>query len=398
MSIPDSAANSNGCCNVPSSLSLSNGWPVSWVKDDPDAVGTSPEAVYEAAYRYVEGGLSVIPIDTDEPSKSPCPKRVRSWKIYQLRLPRPDELRSWYECGGAFGLAAVAGSVSGGCKGHGLSIIDFDSFELAVPWIDEVGRLAPCLIERLVMVQSPRPGLHVYYRAPGMGECQKLACAPALDANGGVILENGKPRKTTLIELKAEGGYCLCPPSPRRCHPRNKLYQLVEGSPPLTQVPFITADEQQVLLEQARKFNRWTEPEPRLIKPVAKNLRADGNRPGDDFERKATWADILTQHGWVLVGRRGEIEYWRRPGKIDGISATVNYGDRGWFHVFSSNADPFEDGRSYSKFTAFALLNCDGDFNKAARTLQEEGYGPRALPAGKRPVCGGVQTINLCGK
>lgn len=369
---------------------LDNGWPVAWVEDDPDAASTSPEVVYEAAINYVDAGLSVIPIDTDEPSKSPCPKRVRTWKIYQIRLPRAEELRSWYECGGAFGLAVVAGSVSGGCKGYGLSIIDFDSFKLAAPWIDEVGKQAPGLIERLVMVQSPRPGLHVYYRAPGFDECQKLACAPAVDANGAVIHENGKPKKTTLIELKAEGGYCLVPPSPRRCHPRHKLYQLVEGSPPLTQVPFITADEQRVLLEQARKFNRWTEAEPKTFRPVAKNTQSDGNRPGDDFERRANWADILGPHGWVLVRRRGETEDWRRPGKLDGISATVNYADRGWFHVFSTNAEPFEDGRSYSKFTAYALLNHDGDFNKAAQALQDKGFGPKQLAAGKRNGSGTI--------
>src|ERR1700722_9409730 len=98
-----SIANSTNTHNVGNSDStqfLANGWPTSWITKDPDAAATSPEAVYQAALKYVDAGLSVIPIDADEPTKSPDPRRIRSWKIYQLRLPRQDELRGWYECGG----------------------------------------------------------------------------------------------------------------------------------------------------------------------------------------------------------------------------------------------------------------------------------------------------------
>src|SRR4051794_14347482 len=91
---------------------LENGWPAAWIAEDPDAAATSPEAVYEAACRFVAAGLSCIPIDTDEASKAPDTKRVCRWKIYQLRLPRADELRAWYERGGSFGLAVLGGVVS----------------------------------------------------------------------------------------------------------------------------------------------------------------------------------------------------------------------------------------------------------------------------------------------
>src|SRR5262249_55664823 len=132
--------------------------------------------------------------------------------------------------------------VSGGLKNHSLEILDFDTIELAAPWFEQVEQRAPGLTSRLVMVRSPRPGLHIYFRSPARAECQKLACAPAVDERGQVLRdEHGRPKKITLIEAKGYGGYCLVPPSPRRCHPRNRLYQLVEGSPDLTQVPTITA-------------------------------------------------------------------------------------------------------------------------------------------------------------
>ena len=104
---------------------LANGWPAAWIAEDPDAAATSPEAVYQAARRYLAAGLSCIPIDTDEASKSPDPRRLRAWKIYQLRLPREEELRGWYERGGAFGLAVLGGPVSGGQNNHSLEILDF---------------------------------------------------------------------------------------------------------------------------------------------------------------------------------------------------------------------------------------------------------------------------------
>ncbi len=385
MSLPNLDAVPNGIQSDTTQF-LTNGWPAAWIADDPDAGATSPKAVFEAAVKYVDAGLSVIPIDAQEPSKSPDPRRIRSWQTYQVRLPRPDELRAWYERGGPFGLAVIGGGVSGRDRGHGLEIIDIDTLELAAPWLEKVEEQVPGLTQRLVMVQSPRPGRHVYYRCRQFGGSQKLACAPAA---------GDRPTKNTLIELKAEGGYCLVCPSPRRCHPRNGLYRLFDGSPDLTQVPVITPEQRAVLLEAARSFNRWTVHEPKQSHPPTRTVRPDGKRPGDDFERRASWADILVPHGWVLVRRRGEIEDWRRPGKDDGISATSDYAGSGLLYVFSTNGFPFEEGRGYSKFSAFAALNHNGDYGKAAQALKEKGFGPPQMASGNRHVTGGVRIVTL---
>src|SRR5262249_42068642 len=100
------AADSNGCPCESAPL-LANGWPAAWVAEDPDAEATSPKAVYEAAQTYVASGLSVIPITAEEADKSPDSRRIASWKIYQLRPPRAEELRAWYDLGGLFGIAVV---------------------------------------------------------------------------------------------------------------------------------------------------------------------------------------------------------------------------------------------------------------------------------------------------
>jgi hypothetical protein len=91
--------------------------------------------------------------------------------------------------------------------------------------------------------------------------------------------------------------------------------------------------------------------------------------------RRADWQAILLPHGWVPICRRGDMVYWRRPGKREGLSATTNFAKSGRFHVFTSNAPPFEADTSYAPFSAYALLEHGGAFKAAAQALRQEGYG-----------------------
>jgi hypothetical protein len=69
------------------------------------------------------------------------------------------------------------------------------------------------------------------------------------------------------------------------------------------------------------------------------------------------------------------VEYWTRPGKRAGVSATVNFSGKDNLYIFSTNASPFEPEKSYSKFGAYALLKHANDFTAAARALAAAGYG-----------------------
>ncbi len=108
-----------------------------------------------------------------------------------------------------------------------------------------------------------------------------------------------------------------------------------------------------------------------------------GDRPGDEFNQDADWGDLLGRHGWTFVFADATgTEYWRRPGKSIGVSATVNYGGAGRFYVFSENAHPLESNRSYSKFEFLAAVEFGGDFSAASRWLSKPGLwaaGPTAL-------------------
>ena len=337
---------------------------------------------------YVTAGLSVIPILHDGtkapashllPFYSPDPDMPerRSWIPFQHRLPTTDELEVWYYRGALpFGVGVVCGRVSGG-----LEVIDVDATELIQSWLDQVRDAAPGLLDRLVLVQTPRPGLHAFYRCPTVGPSQKLASGMVADEGGAVLIK-------ALIETKGEGGYATTFPSPPDCHKLKKMYEYMTPRT-LLEVATIEEGEREVLLTISKSFNRIP------VRPPASRPNSDsetsshpkGNRPGDIFNARANWEELLEQHGWVFVGDGSDgITNWRRPGKSSGTSASLNYASRHRLYVFSSNAAPLEQGKSYSQFEFVAAMNHAGDFAAAAAALSAAGYCQPSLPYGARTV------------
>lgn len=339
----------------------------------------TPLEVYRAALAYRNAGLSLIPIEA-EPTKRPAFRLLpqidsangerprKTWKVFQTRLPTVEELHSWFQQSSGvtvYGMAVLGGKVSGN-----LEILDVDTFDLVEPLRSEIERRCPGLFERLVKVKSPRPGLHLYYRCQTIGGNQKLARIPDPTSD--------KTKTKTVIEIKGEGGYCLAPPSPRWCHRSERCY-LYYGDVDLTEVPTITVQERAALHDAARAFDQWKslrpKPRPRL-RTTPRPYRHGEIRAGDDFNARADWASILMPHGWTFAGDDGgEVDRWRRPGKDESCSATTNIGGSDLLYVFSSNADPFEQNTSYTKFHAYAVLEHDGNFHDAAIALRRLGYG-----------------------
>jgi hypothetical protein len=232
----------------------------------------------------VESGLSLLPIRADG-TKMPAVELLprvwsedeqryrRPWSPYKFHPPTLLELTEWFadpSDHSEFGLAILAGKVSGGVE-----IIDCDNWEVAQHWMKLVKKLSPTLLGKLVLVRSPRPGLHAYYRCAEFGGNQKLARVPDPEK------ENKKPK--TIIEIKGEGGYCLAPPSPAACHKTGRCYTFLDDKD-FTQIQSISPLEREILLSCARKLNCWTEPKRPEFSPRRRNAK-DGHflRPGDDF-------------------------------------------------------------------------------------------------------------------
>jgi hypothetical protein len=150
----------------------------------------------------------------------------------------------------------------------------------------------------------------------------------------------------------------------------------------LLAIPTLDATEREVLLSTARQFNlcrvettAGTQPQ---TPPGPPSVRR-GDRPGDHFNARMTWAALLQKHGWRIERIDGVTTYWSRPGKERGVSASTNYGDCDLLYVFSTNAAPFDHERAYDKFGAYALLEHGGDFSAASRALALAGYGALSL-------------------
>jgi putative DNA primase/helicase len=323
------------------------------------------------------GGISIIPVRADG-SKAPA---LPSWDLYKNRLPTEAEITSWFSRGGV-GLAVVCGHVSGN-----LGVLDVEFLDVFRDFSELVEAQAPGLVPSLPLVATPGKdaagGRHLYFRSRSPLKTGKLARLTEEEA----LRRTGDRKRQTAIELKAEGGYVLAPGCPAACHESGRLYRHVGGPFP-AEVPTLPDEDVQLLLSCARALNRLVAAPARPATPRGAGA-AGSSRPGDDFNRRASWPAVLGPHGWALVRVRQGVSYWRRPGKEKGVSATTGYctseqsGDL--LCVFSSNAAPLEipDGRDhccFSKFAAYALLYHKGNFPEATRELARQGYGGPPRP------------------
>lgn len=341
--------------------------------------------MYDVARSYLASGLSIIPIDPN-PTKKPAynllpitgewpggrPKR--GWKPFTRRRATEEELQRWFNTWGCCcGIGVVCGAISGGVE-----TIDIDSMEYADPWLSQVRLRTPHLIDKFVMVQTPRPGLHVYYRCSTVGRSQKLAEKLEIDQLTTAATEK------TLIETRGERGYAVIPPTPGHCHPTGRIYQYCSDRT-LMNVQEISVEERSLLFEICRSFDEMPRRQSTTVVRAVPRRPPDLRRPDDAFNARAEWPELLENHGWSFSHRDPDgKEHWTRPGKSEGTSATLHYEGNDLLHVFSSNVTPLEHGRSYTKFHFLAVMEFEGDFNRAKQSLMASGYGQRPGVAERR--------------
>jgi hypothetical protein len=153
----------------------------------------------------------------------------------------------------------------------------------------------------------------------------------------------------------------------------------------------ITAAEREALHSLFRTLDQTTArpvtAEPTVFARRPELQKPDGGiSPGDDYEARTDWTDILTPHGWRHVSTDGTgTRHWTRPGKSEGNSATTgNDASRDRLFVFSTSTE-FEAQVPYTKFGAYALLNHGGNHSAAAATLRAAGYGTACTKPAHHP-------------
>jgi P4 family phage/plasmid primase-like protien len=317
-------------------------------------MSTTRDEVHILAQSYVAAGLSVIPIRADG-TKAPA---LGIWTPYQEAAATSRQLYEWFATQGVRGIAVIGGAVSGN-----LEILDFDHPEAYPKWIEACAdHNLREVAERLLLVETPKDGRHLYYR-----------CAEGVEGNR--TLARMRDR-TKYIETRGEGGYALLPGSPLACHPNHLPYKLLRGD--FQAIPHISAEERDGLLAMARILNEYVAPDSLIGRPAAQKPRPDGTeRPGEHYNREGKHFELLEKHGWTHIGYRGDVGLWRRPGKNRGLSATSNYAGSDLFFPWTSSAAPLEPERSYTRFGLYAALEHNGDFKAAAAALGKLGYGEK---------------------
>lgn len=316
--------------------------------------------IYLAALQLAKEKISVVPVAMDG-SKRPG---IYSWNKYQDQRPTTEELVDWFGKGTQQGVGAICGAVSGN-----LEMLELEGRAVAAQIHIQAKEMAENSglgdiwqkIQDGYCEVTPSGGIHWLYRiadseTPGN---QKLARRPG--ENGGVDV---------LCETRGEGGFVILAPSGGTCHPSGESWKILSGS--IATIPTITFAEREALFSIFKCFDEM--PKIENIAQEVKSREVNLALPGDDYNSKVTWDQILTPLGWSKVYTKGEATAWRRPGKNEGISATTNFNGKDNLYVFTTSTI-FESEHSYSKFAAYATLEHSGNFKAAASALRSQGYG-----------------------
>ncbi len=319
-----------------------------------------PNHILDVARAATAAGFCVVPVKEDG-TKAPD---VRLWKQYQKARPTNKELRAWFDGKRQrTGLGIIMGEVSGFAE-----CIDFDSTDAYVAWTELIDAAGFHDLAQRVVVgfgETTPNGLHLVYRCPdGIEGNQKLAMWP-----------DGDGKAKAVIETRGEHGFIVTAPSHGTVHASGDPYVRLGRGDYFDEVAVLTAAERDMLLTIAKQVDRM----PVTVHPKYDNRRdrtqhaGKDERPGDRFEREASWADILEPHGWRHLFTSGVEGFWQRPGQpVRGkMGATTNYKNSGFFYVFSTSVEGFETEQGYSKFRTWAILNHGGDWAAAARALAD---------------------------
>jgi archaellum biogenesis ATPase FlaH len=171
----------------------------------------------KTALRYLEKGLSVIPVGPDKIALFP-------WKEFTERRPRKEEIEKWWTDNPKAGIAIITGQISN------LTVVDV-----------ERGGLSDYLPKTMI-VRTGGSGLHFYYQYTNKFK--------------------NAVRIRDLTDIRNDGGYVIAPPSRHASKRRYKFLKPVMDRAPFPEHLFLTEK-----IKSAK--NNWDE----LLKGAEKGER-----------------------------------------------------------------------------------------------------------------------------
>jgi len=373
---------------------------------------------WKAVATYNAAGISAIPTPG---TKGPRLKGWGRWRDQPLEECEQQEVMLDYsKHGEELGVALILG----GCA-H-FVVFDFDQAGAYEKWLERLPDDVRTYIESEVpIVRTPKGYIgHVYlpvaatdlnpggwFRDTVVEETREYVLARYVTIGG-----DGEEDAPVSIELRAPYKHAVMAPGsgfgvhdkhPRRTweyvNPDGKRIEDLASLKPVDGPAFAEMVEAAVALDDPRakevlRKKRELQVEQHHAAKSASDLpdaprrviehaltqasgHPEGDRPGDDFNARGTWEEVLEPAGWSKQGD----SLWRRPGGSS-VSASSKFGP---LYVFSTNALPLEASdngrRAYSKFAAFSALYHADDYKAAAKALRDAGYGKKRRKRGNKP-------------
>lgn len=290
--------------------------------------------------------VGVLPQVFDEKTGETKP----SWKEYQTRIARPDELDRWAASASTTGIALVCGQVSGG-----LICYDFDDAAVFTPWCEGVAKALGKTAREFLsgcFVQRTSRGYQVIIRVFKPEGNRKLA-----------FKKQDDPRKKPepLIETREEGGYCLMPPS---VHPSGWVYTSLKGYSNIHEIRVGLPSEMVIWDQVARSLSevKVEEHKPRPKGAILSRAQV----VIDAFCSRHSVADYLEAAGY----RQTRANAYVRPDSDHNKQSVYIYDHDGKEVSWHNNTgDCYGNvnlhGRPHDAFEWFQMMYCDNDRNTA---------------------------------
>ncbi len=280
----------------------------------------------QAALKIAKNGRPVFPVSRDT-------KKPLTEKGFHDATTNPEQIQDWWNRYPVANIAVPTGGM--------FFVLDVDKHG------DTDGQQT---LNELIAQYDPLPdtrtvqtgggGIHYYFLMPDFD------------------LRNSSNKLGPGLDIRGNGGYVVVPPS---IHETGNSYKLLKNN------SIAPAPEWLIILLKEISTDEHFIP--------SKFTKTDG-LPGNEYNERGDVESLLAKHGWQKVKDFAAKEYWCRPGKRKGTSATFQK-DMRIFYCFTGNAPPLEADKAYSPFSLYAVLEHGGDYTAAAKRLREEGYGEK---------------------
>jgi Bifunctional DNA primase/polymerase, N-terminal len=294
-------------------------------------VSNRNDAMLAAALEYAEHHWAVFPLRGKIPA---IPKRIGGRGMLDATLD-VDQVAEWWS-------GRYAGCNIGGRVPASMFVLDVDprngGLASLAALVAEHGKLPETLT---TLSGRGDGGMHLFYRRP----------AGALSAT----------RLGPGIDIKTSSGYVVLSPS---IHPdsgqRYARFDRPVAAPPAWLIELIT--------EKPEKT-------PRAITPARPRTWRSGRLGGsiaDQYSANTSWVDVLGPHHWTCDDPDPDADgaVWLHPAHTSTCSATVRHGCLFVWSTSTVFVSKNDNGKGYTRFRAYALLNHNGDMSAAARSLR----------------------------